>query len=163
MKDDNVKILGAVAICVLLYLLMKKNKQTLKPATPLAAGPSPPVPGVSPRMSAKNTMMTMLEDTFGMSMSMKEPNEDTHILVGRFAACPPKHVIAKQASPTDRTGSCHVTCGGGGWCGDEKGMRGAAPDEVKLQKCCVPHTHPLASQPVSTYVNDPMLSVGSTI
>ena len=163
MKDDNVKILGAVAICVLLYLLMKKNKQATAAPRPLAAPAQGLQPAQSQRVSAKNTMMTMLEDTFGMSLYMKEPNEDKHILVGRFDACPAGHVIAKQASPTDRTGACHVTCGGGGWCGDEKGMRGAAPNEVKLQKCCVPHKHALASQPISKYANDPMISVGSTL
>lgn len=138
MKDDNVKILGALAICVLLYLLMKKNKAPIHPvATSPLAAPGPPSQGVSPRMSAKNAMMTMIEDTFGISARIMEPNEDSHILVGRFDSCPAGTTLAPQNSPTDRTGSCHVTCGGGGWCGDEKGMRGAAPNEKKLQKCCI--------------------------
>ena len=107
MKDDNVKILGAVAICVLLYLLMKKNKMATAAPRPLAAPAQARGPAQSQRVSqsTKETVMTMLEDTFGMSLSMKEPNEDKHILVGRFDACPAGHVIAKQASPTDRTGA----------------------------------------------------------
>ena len=67
MKDDNVKILGAVAICVLLYLLMKKNKMATAAPRPLAApaqGQGPAQSGVSGRVSqsTKETVMTMLED-----------------------------------------------------------------------------------------------------
>lgn len=132
MKDDNLKIAMGVAIVVLLYLLTKKNKTT----TTVRAGPAvSPGPGAGQAQTRRsNSMATLLADTMGIKARRMEPNEDVQVLVGRFDSCPSG---MKVSGGQHGSGSCHVTCGGGGWCGDEAGI-GSDGSKV-MQKCCVPN------------------------
>lgn len=136
MTDDNLKIAMGVAIVVLLYLLTKKNKTVATVGgTPVSPGPG--AGQAQPRRS--NSMVTMLADTMGIKARRMEPNEDVQVLVGRFDSCPAGMTVApdKNKKNMHGPGSCHVTCGGGGWCGDEAGI--GSDGTMVLQKCCVPN------------------------
>ena len=132
MKDDNLKIAMGVAIVVLLYLLTKKNKTT---TTVRAGPPVSPGPGAGQAQTRRsNSMATLLADTMGIKARRMEPNEDVQVLVGRFDSCPSG---MKISGGQHGSGSCHVTCGGGGWCGDAEGI--GSDGKPVMQKCCVPN------------------------
>tara|TARA_B110000444_G_C18852056_1_gene606694 strand:- start:15121 stop:15537 length:417 start_codon:yes stop_codon:yes gene_type:complete len=135
MTEDNLKIAMGVAIIVLLYLLTKKNKT----ATTVRGGPLvSPGPGAGQAQARRtNSLPALLADAIGIKARRMEPNEDAQVHVGKFDNCPAGMQIAdsKKGAKTHGPGSCHVTCGGGGWCGDDDGVG----DEGKImQVCCVP-------------------------
>lgn len=127
MKEENLKMLLAVAALFIVYLLTRPSKCS----APVTITPA----------SKVETNMTLgkLKSALGVTGSLRRmhPREDAtrqHILIGIGETCPGGY----SKAPDDFTlsnGGCHVTCGNGGKCGDKDGNDA---DGVPVpQKCCL--------------------------
>ena len=127
MKEENLKLLLAVAALIIIYLLTRPPAKCAVPATPAS-------------VAETNMTLNKLKNALGVTGGMRrmQKNEDPtrpHILIGINETCPGGY----SKAPDDFTlsnGGCHVTCGAGGICGDPK--TGNDPNGVPVpQKCCL--------------------------
>tara|TARA_B100000927_G_C16384633_1_gene436862 strand:+ start:500 stop:880 length:381 start_codon:yes stop_codon:yes gene_type:complete len=120
LNQSQLKLLLAIAVLIIGYLII--------------------YPNCSPK-SEKNQRKAKLEifkNAMGITGDMRRmvPREDNKrqtVLVGISESCPSGFTVA-PAGFNLSNGGCHVTCGGGGQCGDEDGNdQNGVPVP---QKCC---------------------------
>ena len=123
MEKSNLQLLLAFAAVIIIYLIMN-------PYCP------PDTNGLE--KNSRKDKLDVFKSALGIQGTVRRmlPREDSQrktILVGINEDCPSGFTMAPVGFDLSR-GGCHITCGGGGQCGDRDGND---PSGVPVpQKCC---------------------------